>query len=100
MVHHQVVQRTPGQTVGHVLQEDAVHGLVHRVEQDGFFIQQQVGVVGDTVGHPVNSLKAAEPSVIRADPEQILPNVSDTIHANSLLPEGIVFQFSLPVSLV
>ena len=81
----QIVQLPPAELVGDVLKEDLIHGLVNRVEQNGFFIQHQVGVIADAVGNAVHTLKAGEAAVIGADPDQIVIYLSCAIHICSFL---------------
>ena len=80
VLHHQVVQLPPVQGVGHVFQKDAVHGLVHRVEEDGLLIEKQIGVIGDAVGHAVDALEAGQTPVVRADPDQVVGDFSCAVH--------------------
>ena len=90
VLYHQIIQGPAVQGMGHIFQEDAVHGLVHRIEQDGFLVQQEIGVVGDAVGHAIDALEAGETPIVRADPDQILGNFSCAVHSCSLLPCGII----------
>ena len=80
VVDDQIVERTSAQRIGDVFQKYAVHGLVHRVKQHGFLIQQQIGVVGHALGHAVHALKAGKPAVVGADPDQILADFSCAVH--------------------
>ena len=85
MGDEEIIQSPSVQRVGHVFKEGGGHCLVHRVKQDGLFVQHQIGVVGHAVGHAVNALKAGKPSVIGADPDQIVQNLSCAVHSCSSL---------------
>ena len=90
VLHHQVVQLAAVQGMGHILQKYAVHGLVHRVEEDGLLVEKQVRVIGNAVGHAVDALEAGKPPVVGADPDQILGHFSRAVHKCSLPPCGAV----------
>ena len=76
----QVIQGPAAQGVLQILKESLIHRLIHGIEQDGFLIQQQVGVIGNAIGHTVNALEAGQAAVIRAYPNQIVRYFSGAIH--------------------
>ena len=82
MVHDDVIERAAAERMLDVLEEHAAHGLVDRIEQDGLFIQQKIGVVGNALRDAVDALKHREPAVVCADPDQVLPNFFSTIHCS------------------
>ena len=76
----QVVQLPSVQGVGHIFEKDSTYSLIHRVEQNRFLVQQQIGVIGDAVGYAVNALEAGKPSVVGAYPDQIVQDLSCAVH--------------------
>ena len=83
MVHHDVVQGTAIQAVVQVFPELPDHLGVHRVKEHGFFIQQQVAVVGNALRHAEYALKHRQAPAVRADPGVVLIHFSDTVHIAS-----------------
>jgi hypothetical protein len=79
----QVVELAAAQSVGDVFKEGAGHGLVHGVEKNGLFVQQQIGVVGYAVGHAVDALKAGKTPVVGADPEKVVKDLFGAVHVFS-----------------
>ena len=66
--------------MGQVFKKHAVDGLVHRVEEHGLLVEQEIGVIGNAVGHAVDALKEGETPVVRADPDQVVQNLSCAVH--------------------
>ena len=60
----------------HLVQE----GLVDGVQQDGFLVQQQIRVVGHTVGDGMSIFKQRVVTVAGSHPEQVFRNGTDTVH--------------------
>ena len=83
---HQIVKRSSIQGIGQIFKEGTLHSLVHRVKKHRLFIQQQIGIVGDPVGHAIYPLEAGKPPVIRSYPDQIVQNFSNAMHIISFLP--------------
>ena len=65
---NKVVQAPAAQLVGQVLEEIVANGLIDGVKEDGLFVFNKVGVVGNAVRHSVDTLEEGEASVVRADP--------------------------------
>ena len=57
---------------------------VHRVKENRLLVQQQVGVEGHAPGDGVGALKQGVLAVVAADPEQVVGDLSDTIHIKNL----------------
>ena len=80
VVDDEIVELAPGQNVVDVLEEYLADRRIDRVEQDGLVVEQQIGIVGNSVRHGVNTLEHSESAVIPADPPEILQNLADTVH--------------------
>ena len=96
VVYDDIVQRSPVQHKFQILKELAADGQVHRVEQDGFFVQQDVGVVAHALGDGVDVFKQSQPPVAGTDPVQIVLNFFDAVH--TIPPEnkiGMILVFIL-----
>ena len=76
----QIVQSPSRQRMLQIFKEGGGHRLVHRVKQNRFFVQQQIGIIGNAVGHAVNALEAGQPSVVGTYPDQIVQNFSCAVH--------------------
>ena len=85
VVHDDVVQRAAAKDMGEVFKELSGDGLVHRVEQDGLFVEQDVGVVRHAARNGVHALKQSKTAVGRADPIQILGHFHSAVHIGLLL---------------
>ena len=85
MLHDEVVELPPAQHMVDVLKEQAADGLIDGVDQHGFFVQQQVGVIADAVGQRIGILKQVQPPLTRADPIEIFGHFPDTIHTLGFL---------------
>ena len=88
VVHHEIIELPPAELMGEVFEEHAVHGLVHGVEEHRLLIEQEVGVIGNAVGHAVDALEEGQPPVVCADPDQIVQDFSCAIHKLNLLCYG------------
>ena len=85
MVHDDVVQRTAAENKGEVFKKLTGDGLIHRVEQDGLLVEQDIGVVRHAARDGVHALKQSQTAVGRADPVQILGHLHSAVHACLLL---------------
>ncbi|MPN44510.1 hypothetical protein SDC9_192075 [bioreactor metagenome] len=85
MVDDQIIQRTARQNVLHVFKKLTAAGPVHRVEQSGLFVQQKIGVIGDTSGNGICIFKQGKAVVVGPYPVHILGYISYTIHICSSL---------------
>ena len=85
MLHDEVIELPPAQHMVDVLKEQAADGLIDSVDQHGFFVQQQVGVIADAVGQRIGILKQVQPPLTRADPIEIFGHFPDTIHTLGFL---------------
>ena len=80
VVDDEIVELAPGQNVVDVLEEYLADRRIDRVEQDGLVVEQQIGIVGNSVRNGVNALEHGKSAVIPADPPEILQNLADTVH--------------------
>ena len=85
VVHDDVVQRTIAEDISKVFKELAGDGLVHRVEQDGLLVEQDIGVVRHAARDGIHALKQGQTAVGRADPIQILVHFHSAVHTCLLL---------------
>ena len=90
VVDDQVIQGPVPQQVLDVFQQLAAGGPVHRVKQDGFLVQQQIGVVADALGDGVDILEQGQAVVVGAHPVEIVGDHSHTMHRLSLLFSGVI----------
>ncbi len=82
----EVIKASSSESVINVFKEYAADSLVNGVKENGLFIEHDIGVVADTVGNTVDTLKACKSSVICTDPYEVGRNVSCAIHEfNNLL---------------
>ena len=91
VMHHDVIERTAVQDVGHVLKELTGHGVIHRVEQDGLLVEQDVGVVAHAAGDGVDALEQSQTAVRCADPVQIVIDFHRAVHEKSSYTQFFVF---------
>ena len=85
VVHDDVVQRAAAEDMGEVFKKLTGDGLVHRVEQDGLFVEQDIGIVRHAARDGVHALKQGQTAVGRADPIQILGHFHSAVHTCLLL---------------
>ena len=90
MIDDQVIQPSPAQEVLHILQELAAGRPVHRVEENGLLVQQQVGVVGHPSGDGMDILKEGQPVIVSPHPVEVLGDVSHAIHLK--IPLSVILQ--------
>ena len=76
----QVVELAAAEGVVHVVEEVVRHGLVHRVEQDGLFVEYEIGVVGYAVGHAVDALEQSQTPVVGTDPYHVVGDSLCAVH--------------------
>ena len=57
VLNDEIIQGAAAQNMLNVFKEHAGNGCIYCVKQNGFLVQQQIGVIGNTVGHGVNTLK-------------------------------------------
>ena len=57
VVHHHIVQLPVLKQVIQILKEQLPHGEIHRVQEDGLLVQQQIGIVGNAPGDGVSVFK-------------------------------------------
>ena len=80
VVDEHIVQAAAAQGVLQIFKELGLDRAVYRVEQDGLFIQQEVGVVGHPAGDGVSALEERALAVVAADPEKVIGDLSDAVH--------------------
>ncbi len=80
MLNHHVVQLPAIQNMGDVFKKHPGDSLIYRVHQDGFFVHEDVGIVGDASGDGINAFKQGKTAVVAANPGEILRNFLYTIH--------------------
>ena len=81
----QIIQRAAGQQGGKVLQPGLGHGGIHRIQQQGLFVQDQVGVVAYAPGNGKEILKQGQAAVTAAQPIGIGCNEMHIFHGECLL---------------
>ena len=86
MGDQEIVQLPAAERVGDIFKKDFVDGLVHGIEENGFLIQEKIGVVTDAVRNSVNALKAGEAAVIGTDPDQVVMHLSCAMHKAPFRP--------------
>ena len=80
MLHDDVIERAPVERVRKVFKEPIAYGVVHRVEKHRLFVAHKVRVIGHAARHGVHAFKKGKPSVVRADPENIVCNLPRAEH--------------------
>ena len=80
MVDDYIVQGAAVQQVLHILKKLPLNRLVDGVQQDGLFVQQQIGIVRHPLGHGMGALEQGMVSFAGPHPEQIVSNRADTVH--------------------
>ena len=80
VIDDHIIELPAIQNVRNVLEKQIGDGAVHGIEQNGLFIQQQIGVVAHAVRDGVNVLKKGESAVASADPVEIVRHFLDTVH--------------------
>ena len=79
----QVIQGPAAQGVLQILKEGLINRLVYGIKQDGFLVQQQVGIVGNTVRNAIHALETGQAAVVSAHPNQIVRYFSGAVHSNT-----------------
>lgn len=72
VVDNQIVQLPAGQYMGHILHILYAHGPVHSIEQHGFIIQEQIGIIGHAAGYGEYVFKQRQPAVAAAHPKHLV----------------------------
>ena len=80
VVDNEVVEAAPGQRMGEIFVKLAADRTIHRVHQDGLFVQHQIGIVRNAVVQREHVFKQAEPPVRRADINGIPGDLSLAVH--------------------
>ena len=80
MIDNQIIERSSIQRVLEVFKENITDAAIHRVQQHGLFIQQQIRVVRNTARDRVNIFKQRKSPVASANPDHIRRNLLYTIH--------------------
>ena len=83
VVHDDVVQRTAAEHMGEIFKELTGDGLIHRVEQDGLLVEQDIGVVRHAARDGIHALKQRQTAVGRTDPVQVLGHFHSAVHTLS-----------------
>ena len=98
VVHHHVVQLPSRQGVGQVLPKRMAHRAVHRVEQHGLFVCQQIAVEADALRHIVHALKHRQTPAVGAHPCIIVVDLSRAVHRIILSAAcaGMISNFGAP----
>ena len=91
VVDEHIVQRSAVQRMLQIFKELGLDGAVHGIQQDGFLVQQQIGVIGHPAGNGIGGLKAGQLPVVPPDPHQILCHLAYTIHRQASLSIGRFF---------
>ena len=83
VVHDDVVQRAAAEDMGEIFKELTGDGLIHRVEQDGLLVEQDIGVVRHAARDGIHALKQRQTAVGRTDPVQVLGHFHSAVHTLS-----------------
>ena len=75
-----IIQSPAVQGVGHIFKKHLADGLVHRVQQHGNVVQQQIGVIGHARGHGIHALEHGQTPVVAAYPHQVGSDLFRAIH--------------------
>ena len=97
VLDHEIIQAPAGQHMVDVFKKDPADRVVHRVEQNGFLVQQQIGIVGHAVGDGIDALEQGQPPVIAAHPYQIVGHISCAVHKHFL---HLFIQIFKPVTIL
>ena len=79
----QVIQFPTAQRIGDIFKENLINCLIAGVEQNCFFIEQEIRVITDAVRDTVNALKEGKAAVIGTDPDQVVLNFTCAMHGSS-----------------
>ena len=85
VVDNEIVQLAAVQHVRQIFKEDGRDGVVDRVEQDGLFVQNNVGIVAHAARDGIDVFEQRQPPVVAADPVEILGHFFHTVHGKALL---------------
>ena len=85
VAYDKIVKLSAVETVGDIVKKGLIYGFVYRVEKNGLFVKQQIGVVGHPVGNSVYSFKTDKTSVICADPDQVVKDFSGAMHDSHVI---------------
>ena len=80
VVDEDIVQLPAAEGVLQILQELGLDAPVHCVEEDGLLIQEEIGVVGHPPGDGMSGLKDGVLTVVGADPDQIVGDLTGAVH--------------------
>ena len=84
VVDHDVVQGAAIQGVVQIFPELVDHLGIHRVKQDGLFVQKQITVIGNALRHAEHALEHRQTAAVGSDPGVIIIDFANTIHTGSL----------------
>ena len=84
VVDHDIVQGAAIQGVVQIFPELVDHLGIHRVKQDGLFIQKQITVIGNALRHAEHALEHRQAAAVGSDPGVIIIDFANTIHTGSL----------------
>ena len=79
MLNDNIVQLAAAQNMSQIFQMLGCR-LVYGIKDNGFFIQQDIGVIRNTHGNLIDTLKQCQTAVIRTYSIQVIGYITDTIH--------------------
>ena len=84
VVHDDIVQFPALQCVFQIFKKAVRDGTVHRVQQGGLFIPEQIGVIGNAPGNRIDIFKKCQSAVRAAQPNQVGCNILCAVHIQYL----------------
>ena len=80
VLYDEVIQLPAGEYMLNVFKVQTADRFIHGVDQDGFFVKQQIRIVTHAVREWVGVFKQIQPPLTCADPVEILGHFLDTVH--------------------
>ena len=80
VVDKDIVQLASMEGLLQIFKELGLNGPIHRVKEDGFLIQKEIGVIGHPSGNGVGGLELGSLPIISANPQQVICHFADTVH--------------------
>jgi hypothetical protein len=84
VVYDEVVERPAAEGVVDIFKKPGAYRGVRRVEEDGFFIQQEVRVIGDAAGNGEIAFEQRKAPVVPTDPDNVRGYISGAVHGSGL----------------
>ena len=100
VVDHHVVEVPARKHLLEVLHEPVANGRVDAVNEAGLVIQNNVVVVGHTLGHRIAVFKKLDAAIGRADPPCVLTQLTNVMHMRRSFDRGPCGHVSPPQAYV